>query len=221
LLDAETKTIQGKKSFKTDVATGKKIPSCSYEVSIELPEGASALEQHEVAEDTATCLMTIVEGIPVDAPTLPLSAAAVTRYGGARLNAWFEDPPGLHVTETRSSVYWTWNGTNAFFDPPDTNPDGGGLGCFASSSHLSASFWVRTGYDVNCNKPSHRDYVETATFASFANGIFCAGFNTYTEFNRARVRGWDDGHMQGLTHWEKSGVCHNLLSFHSQIIRIT
>jgi hypothetical protein len=124
------------------------------------------------------------------------------------------------VTETRSSVWWTWNGTNAFFSPPDTNPDGGGLGCFASSAHLSGTGCVRKAYDVNCNKPTHRDYVETAILAKFANGIFWLGFDTYTEMNRSRARGWDDGRLQGLTHWEKSGVCHSLLSFHQKVIRI-
>jgi hypothetical protein len=94
LQNASTKVVRGKKAMRTDV-NGQRIPSCIYEVSILLPPGVPALEQHEIAQDTDSCVLTLVEGVPADTEGLEAgqtSAVAAATESGGRVNAWFEEP---------------------------------------------------------------------------------------------------------------------------------
>jgi hypothetical protein len=222
LLHATTVTVRGR-----HLAAG----GCRYSGTAVVHPGQAAVQQDEVAENPATCTMTLVQGTPanVDAAnpsgtvtktvhanatrgtapqsTRSLSSIAATNSAGYSKTR-FEDPVGIDVNSVRNNVSWTWNGSSV------SNGS-----CSANYGWLSGDGWGLHENNFYCRYDGSPTQVDSSSYAHFKNGIFCVGFDTDVYYNRNHAYGRRNGDLVGAWNTSKSGPCSGLLSVHNQTVR--
>jgi hypothetical protein len=221
LLNAKTVMVRG-----TRLAAG----GCQYSGSASVAPGETAVEQDEIAEDPATCTMTLVEGRPATVPAAPNPPGTSTKSGhaiaspapvGARSLARvssthsagysktrFEDPVGIDVNSVKNAVDWVWNGSSV------SNGS-----CSYAYGWLSGDGWGLHENNFFCRYDGSPLQLHSSSYVHYKNGIFCIGFDTDTYYNRNNAYGQRNGTLLGTWNTSKSGPCSGLLSVHNQVVR--
>jgi len=221
LLNARTVMVRG-----THLAAG----GCEYSGSASVAPGEAAVQQDEIAEDPATCTMTLVQGTPTSilSPADPKGTSTKSGHAVAdpvasgtrsfaRVTAThsagysktrFEDPVGIDVNSVKNSVDWVWNGSSV------SNGS-----CSYNYGWLSGDGWGLHENNFFCRYDGSPLQLHSSSYAHFKNGIFCIGFDTNTYYNRNNAYGKRNGTLVGTWNTSKSGPCSGLLSVHNQVVR--
>lgn len=221
--DAEIHTIQG---------TSDGEGGCHFEDGASLAPGEDLVSTQEVAYNPETCESRLATSeTPIGGEDVPPSERGVGgQEGQAELEAaqapsedtgaqqtrssghlwsWYEDPPGIKVTEVENRTTWSWDGSNVLSSPA---PVGG-----YTIDYFSTSGWGVEEQDWQNSYNSEE--TTSSTYTHFRNGIFCAFITTHVYADRNTVHGQADGNLNGNWSWRKSGGCNGLLSFNSQLER--
>jgi hypothetical protein len=224
LLHAKTVKVQGIR-----LAAGE----CNYSGTAVVHPGETAVQQDEVAEDPATCTMTLVQGTPSAAAVAqPDPAGTSTKSGqasatgtagqtGSRVllraaaihsagysKTRFEDPVGIDVNSVKNTVNWYWNGSSV------SNGT-----CSYAYGWLSGDGWGLKENNFFCRYDGSPTQVHSSSYVHYKNGIFCIGFDTHTYYDRNNAYGRRNGDLVGAWNTRKSGPCSGLLSVHNQTVR--
>jgi hypothetical protein len=178
---------------------------CRFQLpALELPPGKTAIASRQVSVDHATCTSQVEVGTPTEplgkepsdgrrstgsarstqargAGSAPMSVlASETAY----FRVWWEDVVGLKVTEVRSNIAWSYNGS-----------------CVTSASGSYYNYW-RTG--TGWRRDSYGSWVSRTcsvakvwSDATYHNSIFCAGGTVRNYYDNVEVRGWNTGGLGG------------------------
>lgn len=224
LRDATTIVIQGQ-----HVAGG-----CRYEGTNAVAPGQTAVQQDEIAEDAATCTMTLEQGTPTALSGQPpegstvltqtttataaahasLGTDAVTTHSAGYSRTYTEDPAQIDVTSVRNDIDWYWDGT--YLTPSATET------CSAQFGFFAASGWGLHENDLQCNfdSPSYpQRWIDSTSYAHFKNGVFCFFTDTNVYYDRNHAVGYGDGSLVGRWNVTKSGTCSGLLTVHNTTAR--
>ena len=210
---------------QTIVVQGAATPDGGCAFDLEGSGGAPDATQtgQEIAYNPVTCQSLIAENLPEEPDLTPSegtqaqsdsgsvtgSSSSSARYHTESLHSWFEDSPGIHVNDVTNYVWYYADGTCLVINATQ----GYDLRwLWETSWYLAASNWNHSL--TWCPPGSH---VTSSSYAHFANILFCAIiFDTDTYFNRNVAKGYGNGGYSFSVHWEKSGPCSPLLSFHYQ-----
>lgn len=221
--DARIRTIQG-------TSNGDGV--CHFEDGASLAPDEDVISAQEVAYNPDTCESRIAtsdapiggaesppaergdagaeeQAEPEDTqPSSDSPEAQQTRSSG-HLWSWYEDPPGIKVTEVDNRTAWSWDGSDVLSSPPPTGGE--------TIDYFTASGWALEEQD---RQNSHNsDRTTSSTYAHFRNGVFCLGITTHVHADRNAVHGEADGTLDGNWNWSRSGGCNALLSFNNQLER--
>lgn len=226
LVDAVRITVQGQHV----------VGGCRYEGTVVLAPGQSAVEQHEIWEDPATCTMVMEQGTPVGsrfqsdrdgvaslgvdkkattagAPQGVATATATTHSAGYS-RTWVEDPAGIDVNSVQNDIDWFWDGV--YLTPDST------VTCSAEYQWFAPSGWGLHENDLQCNfdSPTYpQSWIDSTSFVHFKNGIFCFFTDTDVYYDRNHAIGHGNGNLVGQWSVIRSGTCAGLLSVHNRTER--
>jgi len=194
---AGEQTLTRVTEVKFDPASCTRVLAVATYPLSDLPAAVEkSLEQSELAKGSST------DGQKSTATQDLAVAAAAASYSGY-LKANVEDPPGLNVSSTRSTIHWTATSS-----------------CVTSStrdpywSWLSASGWSRTSGTILANiNACTRAYLNIA--GTFKNNAFCpgSGNTTYTNHSKTVFEGLPNGEYSWAYTMDKSGGCSSLLHY--------
>jgi hypothetical protein len=198
---------------------------CEYDVS---GSGTASVttETVQTGEDTSTCTAQFTSGTPTDlttdttdpsgstadsSSTTDATSTSATTYSHSiyQNNKWL-DPVGIQVNAQEQWFHWN---------------TGNCVGAWAASwkwSWLSGDGWSKRWGDSSVGTSCGSDTVKTDS--AFQNGVFCAGFTTYTYFGwngsakePDTITGQSNGGWAWAYHDYKNGAVCNDLLHHSHI----
>ncbi|MFD0772890.1 hypothetical protein ACFQZ2_03020 [Streptomonospora algeriensis] len=168
----------------------------------------SADEAAPVGEEEAAATAEAAEADETEESDESAAVQAATRSSGY-LWSWYEDPPGIKVTEAANHTTWSWNGSSVLSSPVPTGSQ--------ATRHFGTSGWSLESR--NWRNVYNSWETTSSTYAHFRNNIFCATIDTHVYADRNTVNGQGDGNLHGEWNWSKSGGCNALLSFHNELER--
>ena len=178
------------------VHTGTRVGGvCEFSGTISAPAGETRVwESRELSTNLDTCTM-VTEGswVTGDDNTVLYS------YSGS-MKGWTEDPPGLDVASTKSSVMW-----NASSTCVTAHSMWSTWGWFFTSGWVKTTSW--TGSDTTgCERGR-------TSFGAFKNGIFCGTIDAFAE-HTVTFTAKKAGSSSASWTLKKWGGCSWLLSSH-------
>jgi hypothetical protein len=205
--------------------------------SMSLAPDQRAVEVREVEFDTDTCVATMEEGVP-PASTLDetgtsgsdsasgsapdrrgptataarrrrrLRAVAAATYRSAGyVSTWYEDPVNINVNLVRAKIDYYYNFSCTW----------GNLATWQEEWYTTSG-WSRIGHDFQY--ADRCDLAASSVYAQFLNGVFCAGGNVWTTYDRTSIHGHKDGSLWAYWASSTSGaICRNLLSLNRKLVR--
>lgn len=200
--------------------------TCHFQDEAIVEPGESAVTVNELAFNPETCQSRLasapvtedeeapvvgeeVEATPEDSEAADADAVPAATRSSGYLWSWYEDPPGIKVTEVANYTTWSWDGSSVLSSPAPTGSE--------ATRHFSVSGWSLQS--SNWNNVYNSAQTTSSTYAHFRNNLFCLTIDTHVHVDRNTVHGQADGNLRGVWNWSKSGGCNALLSLNNQLER--